>query len=873
MVSPLAPARATYRLQATPEFGFDRIAELASYLAELGVSHAYLSPVLTAASGSQHGYDVIDHDHVNPELGGDTAHARMCDALRAHGIGQLIDIVPNHMAIVAGNRLWWDVLENGPSSHYAAFFDVDWEGGEDTRVLLPILGEHYFDELRERHVKVVRSGAEFIVEYYDNKLPAAPRSLGAILRASAPEHNELCYLADSLEELSAPTATDQLATHRRQRDKAVLFDYLARLLEREPELCARIDTQLEKLTADVEALDSWLERQNWRLAHWRNATTDLGYRRFFDVNSLAGLRIENVRVFERVHHVVLKWLAQGTIDGVRVDHVDGLRDPHEYLQRLREAAPDAWIVVEKILAENEPLPRHWPIEGTTGYEFIRTTDQLFVDSQNQAKFDALDARYSGETGSWEERVREAKLLILKQVLGSERERITDLAQRVLTRRIELRDATRKTLSSAVTELLISYPVYRTYVRMGSITDHDRSLIDQVLAKTQEIRPEIDARVIEGLSNVLSLQWAGELETELALRVQQLTGAIMAKSIEDTLFYRHVRLTALNEVGGSPEVFGISVDDFHKSLESIDKPRGLLASATHDTKRGEDTRARLLALSEIPERWEQAVSRWSELTKKYRSSLIDGATEYFFYQTLLGAYPLTEERALAYMQKATREAKRSTSWIQPEPEYEAALESFIKAAIADKHLQGDVAQLVASISPGAYITALARTLIKLTAPGVPDVYQGTELWDFSLVDPDNRRPVDYAERRSILEQVKKQTPENVLAEMERGTPKLWLTWKTLQLRKQRPEAFEGQYQRLQVTGADAEHVVAFARDRELVTVVPRLNQDAQPKQRQAQVRLPEGRYRNVLTGESVTTNPCQVSQLWGRFPVALLIRET
>jgi (1->4)-alpha-D-glucan 1-alpha-D-glucosylmutase len=348
--------------------------------------------------------------------------------------------------------------------------------------------------------------------------------------------------------------------------------------------------------------------------------------------------------------------------------------------------------------------------------------------------------------------------------------------------------------------------------------------------------------------------------------------VMAKSIEDTLFYRHVRLTALNEVGGTPEVFGISLDDFHSTLEKADKPRGLLASSTHDTKRGEDTRARLLALSEIPERWEQAVSRWSELTRNYRSEFIDGATEYFFYQTLVGAYPLTVDRALAYMQKAMREAKRSTTWIQPEPDYEAAVESFIKAALADKHFLGDVAQLVASIAPGAYVTSLARTLIKLTAPGVPDVYQGTELWDFSLVDPDNRRPVDYQERRSLLERAKSQTPEAVVADMERGTPKLWLTWKTLQLRKQRPEAFEGAYQRLQVTGADAEHVLAFARGHDLVTVVPRLNQDAQPKQRQAQVLLPEGRYRNVLTGEVVTSLQAQVSELWGRFPVALLVKE-
>jgi (1->4)-alpha-D-glucan 1-alpha-D-glucosylmutase len=443
---------------------------------------------------------------------------------------------------------------------------------------------------------------------------------------------------------------------------------------------------------------------------------------------------------------------------------------------------------------------------------------------------------------------------------------------VLTRRIELRDVTRKIISSAVTELLISYPVYRTYVRVGSISDHDRSVIAQVISAAQKQRPEIDPRVFEALSQILSLQWAGENEIELALRVQQLTGAVMAKSIEDTLFYRYVRLVGLNEVGGTPEVFGISIDDFHSTLEAQDKPRGLLASATHDTKRGEDTRARLLTVSELPQLWEHAVTRWSTLTKGYRPAVLDQATEYFFYQTLVGAYPLSEERALAYMQKAIREAKRETSWILPEQGYESGVESFIKAAIADRKLMQDVAQFVARISPGAHITSLARTLIKLTAPGVPDIYQGTELWDFSLVDPDNRRPVDYAERRAILKQIKEQAPEAVLAEMERGTPKLFVIWKTLQLRKQKHELFEGAYQRIQVSGPDAQHVVAFARGKDLITIVPRLNADKQPKERSAQLQLPEGRYRNVFTGEAVTQTQVPVSQLWGRFPVALLVRE-
>ncbi|MET0387014.1 MAG: malto-oligosyltrehalose synthase [Polyangiales bacterium] len=869
----LPPPRATYRIQAHGDFGFDRIAELASYLDALGISHVYLSPVLTAAPGSQHGYDVIDHEHVNPELGGDAAHQRMCDALQAHGLSQLLDIVPNHMAITGQNRLWWDVLENGPSSHYAAFFDVDWEGGNDTRVLLPILGEHYIDTLQQNLVRVVRNDGEFVVQYHDHRLPAAPRSLGGILRTAAPEHEELCFLADALDELPTPSSVDRDVTLRRQRDKAVLFTYLARLLEADPTLCSRIDVRLEQLNHNVEELDAWLERQNWRLAHWHNATTDLGYRRFFDVNSLAGLRIEDQRVFERVHRVVLRWLAQSVLAGVRVDHVDGLRDPLQYLQRLRQAAPDAWIVVEKILEAHEALPSQWPCDGTTGYEFIRTTDQLFVDRRGQTALTELDERWTGVSDPWDARVLEAKQQILREVLASERERLTDLAQRVLTKRVELRDCTRRTIASAIGALLVSYPVYRSYVRVGTVAEHEREVIADVIKRAAALRPEIDPRVFTALERVLSLQWPGEAETELALRVQQVTGAIMAKAIEDTLFYRHSRLLALNEVGGSPDTFGLTVDEFHDILERSHSPLGILSSATHDTKRGEDTRARLLALSELPELWAQATQRWSQRTQSYRPERLDTATEYFFYQTIVGTYPLSVERALQYMQKAMREAKRETSWIRPDTDYEAAVEGFIRSVCEDRELQDDIGQFVARIAHGGYVTSLSRTLIKLTAPGVPDLYQGTELWDFSLVDPDNRSPVDFAARRELLEGLPRATPESVMAELERGTPKLWLIWKTLGLRKQRPELFTGAYQRLAVEGPDSEHVVAFARGDKLITVVPRLNAHGDPKQRSASVRLPAGRFRNVLTDEIHERAPVATSELWARFPVALLVKES
>jgi len=448
---------------------------------------------------------------------------------------------------------------------------------------------------------------------------------------------------------------------------------------------------------------------------------------------------------------------------------------------------------------------------------------------------------------------------------------------VLTRRKELRDCTRRTLSEAITALLVSYPVYRTYVRPGEVSDGDRALIAEVIASASELAKDVDPRVWHALSRVLTLEWPGEQETELALRVQQVTGAIMAKAIEDTLFYRHVRLVALNEVGGTPDVFGISLDEFHETLEAEAaeahaKPLSMLSSATHDTKRGEDTRARLLALSEVPELWTAAVQQWMELTTSYCPLTLDSATEYFFYQTLVGAYPLSLERALQYMQKAVREKKRETSWIRPNLQYEEELARFIRSCYADAELQRAVAQFVARIATGGYVTSLARTLLKLTLQGVPDIYQGTELWDFSLVDPDNRAPVDFEARRMLLKRIQQATPEDVLAEMEVGTPKLWLIWQVLGLRKRRPELFQAPYRRLNVEGPDAQYVVAYARGDALVVVVPRFNARITPKWRNAVVHLPSGTFQHALYEQTCEKLPAPVSDLWARFPVALLVKK-
>jgi (1->4)-alpha-D-glucan 1-alpha-D-glucosylmutase len=815
--------RATYRVQLHADFGFDAAAALADYLAELGVSHLYASPYLQAAPGSQHGYDIVDHGKVNGELGGARAHARMCEALAQHGLSQVLDMVPNHMAVgVAENVWWWDVLEHGAQSRFARYFDVDWDADGDDRVLLPILGERYFDALEAGLIRLTLDGEQVRVRYRDHVLPAAPRSI-AVLGGGRP-------IDDAL---------------------------------------------IGRINGSLEALDAFLEHQSWKLAYWKTAATDLRYRRFFDVTALAGLRMEDPEVFERTHALILAFLRDGIADGLRIDHPDGLRDPEQYLARLRETAPGAWIVVEKILAEHEPVPASWPIDGTTGYEVLRLLDQVQVDAEAEAPLTDLAARFAGGPQDWAEMARDAKLQILDEVLAAECERVAELAHRVLVRRMPLRDCTRHEIRGAVRELLASYDVYRTYVRPGTApSPRDRATIRAALERAAARQPEVGPRVWSALEDVLLLRDGDALCAELALRVQQLTGPVGAKGIEDTLFYRHVRLLALNEVGGAPERFGVPVEALHAAFAALPHARSMLATGTHDTKRGEDMRARLIALTQMPAEWAAAVERWSERSRSHRGEVVDGATEYFFYQTLAGAHPLDAERAWAYMQKAIREAKRHTSWTRPDAAYESGVEAFVRGVCGDRALMSDVARFVAELAPVGFAISLSRTLLKLTAPGVPDFYQGSELWDLSLVDPDNRRPVDYARRRALLRRLGHLPIEAALDELEQGTPKLLLTWRVLNLRRKEPELFEGPYRALEVAGPNPSGTIAFARGDRLLTVVPRLTRREEPARRRDRVQGTAGRWRNVLTGERVlgTASGIAVGELWSRFPVALLVRE-
>jgi (1->4)-alpha-D-glucan 1-alpha-D-glucosylmutase len=868
-----SPAPATYRLQLRPEFGFAAVVEVADYLAQLGVTHAYSSPYLQAARGSTHGYDVIDHHRVNEALGGEDGHRRMGAALAAAGLGQLLDIVPNHMAVQAGNRWWWDVLENGPSSLYASYFDVDWEPPDErlhNRVLLPILADRYGRTLDEGKIAVARDGGAFAVLYADERFPVAPRSLDEVLRRAAEiaGSDDLAALADAFEALPPASATDRESVDRRHRDKEALRRWLQRLLVDDPRLAVAVDEVVATLNGDALQLDAFLQRQNYRLAFWGTARRALDYRRFFDITELAGLRTEDPGVFADTHRLVLEWLGDGTLDGVRVDHVDGLRDPAGYLHRLRARAPHAWIVVEKILEAGERLPPSWPADGTTGYDFTNLVGGLFVDPDGEDALTELYASFTGSPSGWDDVVRESKELVVRDVLASELARLTTLFVDVAGNHRPTRDFTRWELGEVLAEVLMAFPVYRTYVSDGrEASEDDRRYVRAAIETAAANRGDLDPDLLAFLQRVLTLDvdGAGTAEVELALRFQQASGPVMAKGVEDTAFYRYNRMIALNEVGGDAGRFGVSVDEFHAANEERLRrwPSALLATTTHDTKRSEDVRARLWLLSEDPAGWAAAVQRWPHG--------IDRNTEYLLYQTLVGAHPLDVDRAVAYMTKASKEAKVHTSWVEPNADYDEALAAFVKEVICDERFEAELDAFVAPLVTPGRVNALAQQLLKLTSPGVPDVYQGTELWDLSLVDPDNRRPVDYAFRRRLLAEAASMDAAAAWAtRADNGLPKMLLTHRALQLRRLLPDTFgpDSTYEPLEVRG---DRAVAFARRGHrgaTVTVVPRLVL----RPTHTEVQLPPGEWRSAFTGARSNGGRVPVGELLSEFPVALLSHE-
>ena len=881
------PPLSTYRVQLRPEFGFAEAAAIADYLADLGITHLYSSPYLQAARGSAHGYDVVDPTRVNEELGGEEGHARFCRALAEKGLGQVLDIVPNHMAITERrNAWWWDVLENGPASRYASYFDVDWDPPQArlrNTVLMPILGDHYGRVLEAGELKLVRRGGKLEVHYYEHRMPVAPRSLDTLTGEAAERCGspDLAFISDSYGLLPIATATDRESVARRHRDKEVLAGQLARLCEEKPEVAAAVDAVVAEINADPDRLDDLLSRQNYRPAFWRTAGQELDYRRFFDVHTLIGLRMEDERVFADTHARVLQWLWEGVLDGVRIDHPDGLRDPDQYFERLRVAAPEAWIVVEKILEPGESLRESWPVQGTTGYDFLNLVGGLFVDLAGKEPLTDLYAELTGESPEWEELVREKKLLVLSELLASDVNRLAEVFLQVCERHRRFRDYTRFELRQAIREVVACFPVYRTYVRAeaGQVSPEDERYVDEAIEAARAHRPELDPELLDFFRDLLLLRHRDhEAETELVMRFQQLTGPAMAKGVEDTAFYNFHRLVSLNEVGGSPGAFGVSVEEYHQACEKNQHlwPTAMLATSTHDTKRSEDTRARISLLSEIPERWGEAVRRWFKRNGKHRrDGWPDRNAEYLLYQTLAGAWPVSPERAVAYMEKATREAKAHTAWTRTSSGYEEAVRGFIQAILEDREFTDDLEAFVAPLVEPARIHSLAQTLLKITAPGVPDFYQGSEVWDLSLVDPDNRRPVDYGLRRRLLEDLQRgMAPEEILARMDEGLPKLWVIRQGLHLRRRHPELFgpEAGYRPLPTAGPRTDHAVAFLRGGGVAVIVPRLVIRLGRDWGGTAVELPPGRWRDEMTGEEVEGGRRNVADLLARFPVALLTRD-
>ena len=839
--------RSTYRLQLRPEFGFDDAAAIADYLRELGVSHVYCSPYLQAAAGSTHGYDVVDHSKVNDDLGGADAHARFCRALGEHGLGQLLDIVPNHMAITAENGWWTDVLENGPASRWAGYFDVDWDPPESrmrNRILLPVLGDHYGRVLEAGELRVERRDGSLVVTYFDHWFPLAPPTYDAVLtRAQGDE--ELAFLARAFAALPSSDVTDEASRLARHRDKEILKRQLASAD------VGAVDDAIATLT--VDDLDVLLDRQNYRLAWWRTGKDELDYRRFFDITSLAALRMEDELVFEDTHALVLQWLVSGVIDGVRVDHPDGLRDPAQYVEWLRERAPEAYVVLEKILEPGEALPA-WSCDGTTGYDFLNRVTRVLNDPSGEQAMTEAYAAFTGEPVDFAELAYESKRLVLRDVLAADLLRLTNLFVQLCESERRHRDFTRPELHAVLREALACFPVYRTYVVPGQpVAPTDAEHIAVALKEAAARRPETDPELWDLLGRVLHgelLATSGDVAGELCFRFQQTTGPVMAKGVEDTAFYTYNRHVVLNEVGGDPSRWSDDVDAFHREMAAA-WPQSMLASSTHDTKRSEDVRARLLVLAEIPNDFAAAVDRWHAMNRAHWGGREpDRNLEWLLYQTLVGAHPLPVERVGGFIEKAMREAKVHTSWLAPDAEYEGAVGEFVEAILADAAFTADLDAFVAPLVEPGQVNALAMQALKLASPGVPDIYQGTELWDLSLVDPDNRRPVDYADRRRLL--------------AAGSHPKLRLTQTLLQA------APDGDYQPVSAQGAMARHVLPFVRGGRVAVIVPRfpLTLASRGGFGDTTIMLPPGHWTDVLRGGSVAGG----AVLLGPVDITVLVRE-
>ena len=967
-----APARrrrlrvpqSTYRLQLHSQFGFRQAAELVPYLAQLGVSHVYCSPYLKARSGSTHGYDIVDHSALNPEIGSGEDFEAFLAALKTHHMGQIIDIVPNHMGIMGADNQWWlDVLENGQASIYAPFFDIDWHPLKEElvgKVLLPILGKSYGEILETNALRLDfdEASGSFSVWYFQHRLPVSPCQYPRLLRhritlletqanAKKQDFTELSSLITAFENLPPRTVTAPEKILERNRDRELLKRRLSLLAHESEAVREMIVETLTDYNGQYNAptaaqlMHELLEAQAWRIANWRVASDEINYRRFFDINDLAALRIEDNNVFRATHQFVLKLLAEGKIDGLRIDHPDGLYDPLQYFLRLQEHAAmrflpgqgnkAVYIVVEKILAAHENLREDWPVHGTTGYDFCNLVNGLFVVPESRAALERTWRAFSEHRPGFEEMVYEGKQQMMKQAMSSELNVLAGQLSRISEMLPHTRDYTTNNLRNALAELIAMLPVYRTYVREGQVSEFDRRYVEWAVARAKKHSQVMDISIYDFIAALLLLDAAdwkdsayAEAITSFAMKFQQVSSPVMAKGCEDTAFYRYHCLVSLNEVGGEPVRYGTSIRAFHAENERrlAKWPHAMLNTSTHDNKRSEDVRCRINVLTEIPDRWHDRVQRWRRLARIKKTSFgADGINslpeKYLLFQTLIGMLPACDvhrenwdqliERVDAYMRKAVREAKVHTSWINPDETYEATLSEFIHDLLQpddNNTFLADFLPFQRRVARWGMFNSLSQVLLKLTSPGVPDIYQGNELLDFSLVDPDNRRPVDYDTRWAMLNDLQENFSPNadhlaekvrsLLDDMSDGRAKLYLTWRLLQTRRRWPRIFQSlTYTPLECKGERADHVCAYmcsAGNANLVVVAPRWFVKLAPEDGDLPLgekvwgdtaievppHLAEKTGRNLLTQESVNimqnenaSLTLKLADLLRTFPVALV----
>jgi (1->4)-alpha-D-glucan 1-alpha-D-glucosylmutase len=911
--------RVTYRLQLNRDFGFDQAAALAPYLAELGISHVYCSPYLKARPGSAHGYDIVSHTEINPDLGDGDSFGRMTQAFRRHGLGQILDFVPNHMGVGGADNPWWlDVLEWGRDSQFAAWFDIDWEAdrfSSQARLLVPFLGEQYGAALEAGALELkfdAEAGAFALWAYQSHKLPICPIHYDVVLNDA---HPSLERLGDAFSHLSAHDAVGSRAkTLQRQ---------LADLVRRDPAASEALAQALARFRGEVGELKSWalldslIGKQHWRLAHFRVAGDDINYRRFFDVNDLARIRMELPELFDHAHELIFRLLVDGTLDGLRIDHVDGLLDPKRYCLQLREKAPRPfYLVVEKILARHEDLRDDWGADGTTGYEVANLVTGLMIDAAGEEPLTRFYNDFTGNREPFDNIVRGCKIRIMENELASELNALAREVAAIARSHPKTADFTQNLLQQALKEIVAVFPVYRTYIdEEAQPTAADRRDIDWAFAKARR-QLEIDPSVFDFLYGLLTCDIIAEPKSgfsaiaviRAAMRAQQLSGPVMAKGLEDTTFYRYNRLLALNEVGGHPAEFHVSPSAFHRATQRRAQhfPHAMLSTSTHDAKRGEDTRARLAILSECPDEWIQQVTIWNRILRAGASGSTgevppDRNDEYAFYQLLLGSWPAdlnaaeSEPAAMdafrlrveGVMTKTMREAKLHTTWAAPNAEYENATLAFIRSALDMSRKNAfldSFAAFQSRIAAAAVANSLIQTTLKLTLPGVPDIYQGAELWDLNFVDPDNRREVNYDRRMRLLEEMRR-LPENLSGETllaltedwRDGRIKLLLIARLAALRKRQPRLFQdGSYEPLDASGDSANRICAFARriEGEAVVVAVLLYpwRAAPNRTDESSIALPPGlakEWTNALDGRLHRGELLTASDLFSTLPIAVL----